>query len=103
MCATPRSVTHLEDVLAAIDVRQVDRDLAIKAAWAKDGLVQNVDAVGASQHNHTSCGLKPVHLHQQLVQCVLVEEARTKQESVCHSHHNNKAPTGTYLSLIVAA
>ena len=57
-----------QNLFAAADVRQGHIDLAVKAARAQQGGVQNVRAVGGSHHDHADVGFKSIHLDQHLVQ-----------------------------------
>mmetsp|Transcript_3731 Transcript_3731/g.6369 ORF Transcript_3731/g.6369 Transcript_3731/m.6369 type:complete len:396 (+) Transcript_3731:1324-2511(+) len=62
---------HLEDLLAPLNVRAVERNLPIEAAGAEQSLVQNIRPIGARQNHHSGRCRKPIHLDQQLVQGVL--------------------------------
>mmetsp|Transcript_27304 Transcript_27304/g.61922 ORF Transcript_27304/g.61922 Transcript_27304/m.61922 type:complete len:562 (-) Transcript_27304:884-2569(-) len=62
---------HLEDVHAAPEVGHADLDLAVEAARAHQGLVQDVHPVRGRDGDHALVALEAVHLHQQLVQSVL--------------------------------
>ena len=59
---------HLQDLFAALDVRQTHIDLTVKAAGTQQRLIQNVGTVGGGHDDDTIVGFKAVHLHQQLVQ-----------------------------------
>ncbi|VTQ60153.1 Uncharacterised protein [Stenotrophomonas maltophilia] len=61
----------LQDVLAALHVRQADHDLAVETARAQQRRVQHVRTVGRGDHDHAFAAFKPVHLDQQLVQGLL--------------------------------
>jgi hypothetical protein len=62
---------QLEDFEAAVDVRDVDDDLAVEAARAQQGGVEDVGAVGGAHHHQPGVAAEAVHLHQQLVQRLL--------------------------------
>ena len=62
---------HLEDLLAALHVRQAHHHLAVKAARAQQRRVQHVGAVGGGDHDHALPALEAVHFHQQLVEGLL--------------------------------
>ena len=62
---------HHEDFFAALEVGQANVDLAVEAARPEDGLVQDVGTVRAGKHDDVVRRREAVHLHQQLVQCVL--------------------------------
>ena len=59
---------HLENLLTADDVRQLDVNLAVEATCTKQGLVENVGTVGGGQHDDARVGAEAVHLSKQLVQ-----------------------------------
>ena len=62
---------HAQDLLAALYVRTVDRDLTVKTAGTQQCRIQNVGAVGGSDQDDRLALLKTVHLDQQLVKCLL--------------------------------
>ena len=62
---------HLEDLLAALDVRQADYDLAIETARAQQRRIQHVRTVGGGDDDHALASLETVHFDQQLVQRLL--------------------------------
>src|SRR5690606_33050781 len=49
-------------------VGAVQSDLAIKAAWAEQGAVQNIRAVSSGQYQNVFMGFKAVHLREDLVE-----------------------------------
>eukprot|EP00047_Mylnosiga_fluctuans_P019529 m.83512 g.83512 ORF g.83512 m.83512 type:complete len:378 (+) comp8163_c1_seq2:169-1302(+) len=59
--------------------RQVAVDLAIEAAGAQDGLVEDIQPVCRGKHNQTGRALEAIHLDQQLVQGVLTLAAAAAQ------------------------
>ena len=63
-------VAHVdfENLLTPYNIRQLDVNLSVETARTKQGLVQNVGAVGGSQHDDTRIGAETVHLGKQLVQ-----------------------------------
>ncbi len=62
---------HIQNLLAATNIGQRDIHLAVKTARAQQGLVENVGAVGCSNHDYAQIGFEPVHFHQHLVQGLL--------------------------------
>mmetsp|Transcript_52523 Transcript_52523/g.137703 ORF Transcript_52523/g.137703 Transcript_52523/m.137703 type:complete len:564 (+) Transcript_52523:392-2083(+) len=62
---------HHVDLQAALDVGLVDADLAVEAARAQQGGVEDVHPVGAREDDDARERVEAVHLHQQLVQRVL--------------------------------
>ena len=62
---------HGQDVQAALEVRDLHRDLAVEAARAQQGRVQDVHAVGGRDQDDVLVLVEPVHLHQHLVQGLL--------------------------------
>jgi hypothetical protein len=61
-----------EDAGAPLDVGGGDEDLPVEAARPQQGLVEDVYPVGGGQHHHVGRGVEAVHLHQELIQCVLL-------------------------------
>ena len=61
----------LQDLLAALDVRQTDIDLTVEAAGAEQGLIEDVGTVGGRHDDDAVVGLKSVHLNEELVQGLL--------------------------------
>ena len=61
----------LENLLAANQVGTVDDHLAVKAARPHQRLVERLRAIGRGQQDDSSVGVKPVHLHEQLVECLI--------------------------------
>ncbi|OIQ64964.1 hypothetical protein GALL_534830 [mine drainage metagenome] len=62
---------HVQDLLAALDIRVRDVDLAVKAAGAQQRRVQHIAPVSGRNDDDPLVRLKPVHLDQQLVQRLL--------------------------------
>ena len=62
---------HAQDLLAALYVRAVNRDLAVKTAGTQQRRVQNIGAVGRGDQDDRLAFLKTVHLDQQLVKRLL--------------------------------
>ena len=62
---------HAQDLLAALHIRTVNRDLAVKTTGAQQCRVQNVRTVGRSDQDDRLALLKAVHLDQQLVERLL--------------------------------
>ena len=62
---------HLEDLLAADDVRIGHHDLAVEAAGAQQRRVEHVGPVGGGDEDDALVRLEAVHLDQQLVQRLL--------------------------------
>ena len=62
---------HLQDLLAAQDVRVGHDDLAVEAAGAQQRRIEHVGAVGGGDQDHALIRLEAVHLDQQLVEGLL--------------------------------
>ncbi len=62
---------QLEDFEAAVDVGDVDRDLAVEAPGTQQGGVEDVGAVGRAHDDDAGVAAEPVHLDQQLVESLL--------------------------------
>ena len=62
---------HIQNLFTTTNIGQCDVNLTVKTTWAQQGSIQNIGAVGSSDHNHTDVGLKPIHFHQHLVQGLL--------------------------------
>ena len=62
---------HLEDRLAAFQIRCGHADLAVETAWAQQGRVEHVGAVGRGDDDEVGVVVEAVHLDEQLVQRLL--------------------------------
>jgi hypothetical protein len=62
---------HLENLLAAADIRQPDHHLAVETARAQQRRVEHIGPVGGGDHDHAVVDLEAVHLDQQLVEGLL--------------------------------
>ncbi len=62
---------HLEDLLAADDVRVRHDDLAVETARTQQRRIEHVRTVGRGDEDDALVGLEAVHLDQQLVQRLL--------------------------------
>ena len=62
---------HLEDLVPALQVRAVDRDLAVEAAGAQQRGVEDVGPVGGRDQDDAALDVEAVHLDQQLVEGLL--------------------------------
>ena len=62
---------QLEDLEAAVDVGDVDDDLAVEAARPQQRRVEDVGTVGGAHHADAGVAAEAVHLDQQLVQRLL--------------------------------
>ena len=60
-----------ENLGAALAVRAINHDLAVKAAWAKQRRVKNVGPVGGRDQDDVVLHFEAVHLDQQLVERLL--------------------------------
>ena len=70
-----------KDVLAAEDVRTVDRDLTVEAAGAQQRRVEDVRAVGGGDEDHRVIRLEAVHLDEELVERLLALVMATAEAS----------------------
>ena len=61
-----------EDLLPALHIRAVYLNLAVKPAGTQQRGIQNIRTVGGCQNNNALGMAKPIHLHQQLVQSLLL-------------------------------
>ena len=62
---------HVQDLAAALDVRPVERDVAVETTRPQERGVENVGAVGGRDDDHVGVGVESIHLHQQLVEGLL--------------------------------
>ena len=70
---------NVQDLFTASDIGKCDVDLAVKTTRAQQRRIQNIGAVGRSNHNHAHIGFKAVHLDQHLVQGLLTLIVTTAQ------------------------
>jgi hypothetical protein len=57
-----------EDCDTTFEVRCVEDNLAVEAAWADQGWVEHVGTVSGSNHDDVGVGVEAVHLDQDLVE-----------------------------------
>ena len=62
---------HLEDGVAALEVRAIDRDLAVETTGTQERGVEDVRAVGRGDEDDPRGDVEPVHLDQHLVEGLL--------------------------------
>ena len=62
---------HAQDGLSALQVRQLDRNAAVKAARTRQRRIERLGAVRRGEDHHAVVALEAVHLGQQLVQGLL--------------------------------
>mmetsp|Transcript_39667 Transcript_39667/g.93470 ORF Transcript_39667/g.93470 Transcript_39667/m.93470 type:complete len:481 (-) Transcript_39667:1549-2991(-) len=62
---------HLQDLLAALDVRQADGDAPVEAAGPQQRVVEDVCAVRGRDDDDAGVALEAVHLSEDLVQSLL--------------------------------
>ncbi len=62
---------HFEDFLTADYIGVRHNNLTVEATGAQQRRIQYVGTVGGGNQNNAFIGLKTVHFHQQLVQCLL--------------------------------
>ena len=78
---------HAQNLLATLNIRTVDRHLAVKTAGTQQRRIQNVGAVGGGNQDDRLALLKTVHLDQQLVERLLaLVVAATQAGSALTSH-----------------
>ena len=56
---------------AVVDVGEFDIDLAVETSGAEEGFVEDVGAVGGSEHDNAAVAAEAVHFGEQLVEGVL--------------------------------
>ena len=79
----------LEDGSAPVEVGKVDINTAVEAAGAKEGVVEDIDAVGGGDDDHARVTLKAVHLREDLVEglrSVKNEERSDLLEKACKNN-----------------
>ena len=62
---------NVEDLLTLLYARQGYLNLTVKATWALQGLVDTVSSVGRSKDDDRGVRTEPVHLNEELVECVV--------------------------------
>ena len=73
---------QLEDVLAASQVGQLNRNAAVKTTGAQQGRVKAVGAVGSGEDDDTLMVIEAVHLGQQLVERLLALVVAAKAAAI---------------------
>src|SRR6266481_5047982 len=59
---------YFENGFATVEIRCIDKDLAVKAAGAKKRPVENLGPIGGRKDNNTGVGFEAIHLHQQSIE-----------------------------------
>ena len=72
---------NAQNMLAALNIRTVNRDLAIKTTGTQQGGVQDIGAVGRGKKNHALALFKTIHLDQQLIERLLTLVVAAAQTS----------------------
>ena len=62
---------HLQDLFSSLDIWSAHANLPVKTAGTQNRGIQDIHPVGGSHHNDALIDAETVHLHQQLVQCLL--------------------------------
>ena len=78
---------HAQDLLAALHIRTVDRNLTVKTAGTQQRRIQNVGAIGCGNQDDRLALLKTVHLDQQLVERLLALVVTAAQASSALTSH----------------
>ena len=79
---------HAQDLLAALHIRTVDRDLTVKTTGTQQCRIQDVRTVGRSDQDDRLALLKTVHLDQQLVERLLALVVTAAQASSALTSHS---------------
>ncbi len=61
----------LEDRLAVVHVGEIEDDAAVEAAGPEERRVKDIRAVRGGKDDHARVAIEAVHLHEDLVQCLL--------------------------------
>ncbi len=78
---------HAEDGLAALEVGAVDDDLTVEATRTQERGVEDVGTVGGRQQDHALLLVEAVHLHEQLVECLLALVVPTTEAGTAVTTH----------------
>ena len=78
---------HAQDLLAALHIRTVDRNLTVKTTGTQQRRIQNVRAVGGGDQDDRLALLKTVHLDKQLVERLLALVVTAAQASSALTSH----------------
>ena len=78
---------HAQDLLAALHIRTVNRNLTVKTTGAQQRRIQDVRTVGRSDQDDRLALLKTVHLDQQLVERLLALVVTAAQTSSALTSH----------------
>mmetsp|Transcript_11735 Transcript_11735/g.25389 ORF Transcript_11735/g.25389 Transcript_11735/m.25389 type:complete len:356 (+) Transcript_11735:1192-2259(+) len=72
---------HFENLATTLEIRKIDHNAAVKTTRTKQCLVKNVCAIRGGNHNNAIILLKPVHLHEHLIQSLLSLVVSTRKPS----------------------
>ena len=78
---------HAQDLLAALHIRTVDRNLTVKTTGTQQRRIQNVGTVGGGDQDDRLALLKTVHLDKQLVERLLALVVTAAQTSSTLTSH----------------
>ena len=71
-----------QNLFSVVDVWKIQDHTTVEATWAQKGWVKHVRTIGRGNHDDTDVGIKPVHLHQDLVESLFTLVVRsTKSRS----------------------
>jgi hypothetical protein len=56
-----------QDASAALEIGEVDSDLAIKTSRTEKSRVKDIDTIGSSNGDDTQVSIETIHLHQNLI------------------------------------
>ena len=66
-----RAEVDVEDLLALVEVGQLDVDLSVEASGTQQGFVEHIGAVGGGQDDHAAVRPEAVHLREELIEGTL--------------------------------
>jgi hypothetical protein len=62
---------HFQNLFTIIDIRQINRDAAIKTTRTKECWIEHIGPVGSCHHDYARIRLKTIHFNQNLVEGLL--------------------------------
>src|SRR5690606_7133015 len=76
-----------QNIFAALHIRVVHDDLAIKTAWTQQRRIKNIRAVGGGDDDDVGLILETIHLNENLIQRLFTFIVTTAQTSAALTTH----------------
>ncbi len=78
---------YLQDLVATVQIRQINRDLSVKTSGAQEGVIKDIGAVGCRDDDDPFVTVEAIHFNQQRIQGLLalvIPAAETRAALAAH-------------------